>query len=257
MEKIKDYWNTRAATDKANATTNDVWLRDLERATLVEHLGKLGCGKGSKVLDAGCGDGETPLEIASQLGCETFGVDYSSSMIDLAREKQAERGIGNVSFSVGDVRELGKIFAAGSLDFVTTDRCLINLESSEEQYQAIAGIAALLKTGGTYLAIENFVEGNDRLNELRSAFDLPPIEIRWHNRFFNTAEFVARVTPLFSRVETIDFSSAYYFATRVIYSKLCAVDGKQPDYRHPIHELSTKLPIVGDYSPIKLVLLTK
>jgi hypothetical protein len=58
-------------------------------------------------------------------------------------------------------------------------------------------------------------------------------------------------------VEQHDFSSAYYLATRVIYSKFCALEGTPPDYRHPIHELSTKLPAVGDFSPIKLFILGK
>lgn len=255
--EIRDYWNQRAATDANNATTNDVFMRVLERATLIEHLRRLGCTANSRILDAGCGDGESLLALHDAFGCTLVGRDFSRSMIDLANERLRAHPGARVDFAVGDVREVGDAFAAASFDFVSTDRCLINLESEEQQFGAIAGISRVLRPGGFYLAIENFVEGNDRLNELRGTFGLPPIAIRWHNRFFREADFVTRVSGYFSTVERVDFSSAYYLATRVIYSKLCALDGKSPDYLHPIHELSTKLPSFGDFSPIKLFVLGK
>ena len=254
---IKDYWNERATKDASNATTNDVCMRSLERVTLVEQLRRLGCTIESRVLDAGCGDGETLVALDDAFGCVIFGRDYSASMLDLARKRVSERPRSRFNVALGDVRSLRSEFADESFDFISTDRCLINLESEEQQFSAIAGIAGLLRPGGFYLAIENFVEGNDRLNELRRTFELPPIEIRWHNRFFTEKTFIPRMKEHFSFIEKVEFCSAYYLATRVIYSKLCAVEGRSPDYRHPIHELSTKLPLFGDFSPIKLFVLGK
>lgn len=254
---IKDYWTERAATDSTNATTNDVYMRVLERATLIERLRALGCNANSRALDAGCGDGETLFALEDAFTCHLTGRDYASSMIDLAHAKRAERPASHIDFAVGDVREVAQNFGAEAFDFVMTDRCLINLSSEAEQYDAIAGIATSLRPGGSYLAIENFVEGNDRLNEMRALFGLPPIEIRWHNKFFRTVDFRAQVSQHFRSVEMFDFSSTYYLATRVIYSKFCALEGRIPDYRHPIHESSVKLPAAGDFSPIKLVVLTR
>lgn len=254
---IQQYWTERAATDSANATTNDIYLRVLERATLVERLRILGCSARSRVLDAGCGDGETLFALEDTFGCQSVGRDYASSMIDLAREKRAARPSSRADFAIGDVRRVAQDFGPESFDFIMTDRCLINLASEAEQYDAIAGIATALRPGGSYLAIENFVEGNDRLNVLRASFGLPPIEIRWHNKFFREADFIARTSHLFRTVEKFDFSSSYYLATRVVYSKFCAIEGKAPDYRHPIHELSVALPPAGDFSPIKLFVLSK
>ena len=254
---VKQYWTERAATDSANATTNDVYMRVLERATLVERLRALGCNAQSRALDAGCGDGETLFALQDAFNCSLVGRDYATSMIDLAHAKLAERKTAAIDFAMGDVRQVAQDFGASSFDFIMTDRCLINLTTDAEQYDAIAGIATALRPGGSYLCIENFVEGNDRLNELRASFGLPPIEIRWHNNFFREAEFTTRMHKLFGQVEKIDFSSSDYLATRVIYSKFCAVEGTTPDYRHPIHELSVKLPPSGDFSPIKLFILTK
>ncbi|HWG06325.1 MAG TPA: class I SAM-dependent methyltransferase [Beijerinckiaceae bacterium] len=254
---VQKYWTERAATDSANATTNDVYLRVLERVVIQEHLRRLGCNETSRVLDAGCGDGETLFALDDSFGCRLVGRDYAASMIDLARTKQASRPNSRIDFAIGDVRRIAQDFGDEGFDFILTDRCLINLTGEAEQYDAIAGIAQTLRPGGHYLAIENFVDGNNKLNELRASFGLPPIEIRWHNKFFNEADFVSRVSPLFRAVEKFDFSSSYYLATRVIYSKFCAIEGNAPDYRHPIHELSASLPSAGDFSPIKLFVLSR
>jgi ubiquinone/menaquinone biosynthesis C-methylase UbiE len=255
--EIKQYWTERAATDSANATTNDVHLRVLERETLVARLRSLGCNASSRVLDAGCGDGETIFTLAEAFGCELVGRDFADSMIELANARLVGAPGPRISFAVGDAREVARDFGAAAFDFIMTDRCLINLESEAEQYAAIAGIARALKPGGFYLAIENFVEGNDRLNAMRALYNLPPIAIRWHNKFFHEAEFIAHAISSFRTVEKFDFSSSYYLATRVIYSRLCALEGWEPDYRHPLHAESIKLPAIGDFSPIKLFVLGK
>ncbi len=255
--EIKDYWTERAARDSANATTNDIFLRALERDTLVAHMRRLGCNAQSRMLDAGCGDGASAFAIHAAFGCQVSGRDFAPSMIDLARARLAREPQAAIDFAAGDVREVAQKFGEGVFDFISTDRCLINLESETEQFSAIEGIARALKPGGSYLMIENFIEGNDSLNEARALYGLPPIAIRWHNRFFREAEFAARAKSLFSAVEKFDFSSAYYFATRVVYSKLCALEGKAPDYRHPIHAESVGLPAFGAFSPIKLYVLRK
>jgi ubiquinone/menaquinone biosynthesis C-methylase UbiE len=254
---IKDYWNCRAGTDRANPTTNDVFMRELERQTLIAHLRRLGCHSGSHVLDAGCGDGLTVFALAAAFGCALTGCDYSTSMIDLARRKLAESPNPRIDFIIADVCKIGVVFDSESFDFVSTDRCLINLQSTKDQFAAIGALAGLLRPGGVYLAIENFVEGNDRLNELRHIYGLPPIEIRWHNKFFRESEFIACAESHFRMIEKIDFSSSYYFATRVIYAAVCAVNGTPLDYYHLIHERSPRLPAVGDFSPIKMFILSK
>ena len=255
--EIKPYWDQRAGTDGAKATTDDIHMRVLERRTLIEQLRRLNCGDHSRVLDAGCGDGQTLFALAGAFKSNFVGRDFAPGMIDVAKARLAANPDSRLEFAVGDVREVAQTFGDKAFDFITTDRCLINLESDEEQYGAIEGIARALKPGGSYLCIENFIEGNEKLNELRAFYGLKPIEIRWHNRFFREADFAPSMSRLFSKVEKFEFSSSYYFATRVVYSRLCAVDGTTPDYNHPIHAESVNLPPFGDFSPIKLYVLTK
>ncbi len=122
-----------------------------------------------------------------------------------------------------------------------TDRCLINLTEPSDQELALAEIAAITRPGGYYLAIENFVEGHDKDQSCPRAIGLPQIPIRWHNKFFTHDEFLNSIAPHFDLVRSENFASAYYYATRVIYAKLCQDRGEHPDYLHDIHQFAVDL----------------
>ncbi len=260
--KIKNYWDERATQNQkvVTGTTNDIYLRELEIRTFTETLRKLGIQKNNRILDVGCGDGYTTLNIANSFPESYFiGIDYSENMIANAQMNLTSdnKTLANVDFKVADATNIQQYFEGESFDFILSDRCLINLEKSEIQYETISKICSLLKPGGYYLAVENFVEGQNNLNEAREKMGLDPISIRWHNRFFNEDEYLKYTTKWFSDVDFVEFSSAYYYATRIIYSAMCKLQGSQPDYNHDIHKVSIDLPIIGKYSPIRLAILKK
>jgi ubiquinone/menaquinone biosynthesis C-methylase UbiE len=62
--------------------------------------------QGSRVLDVGCGFGDTTLEIAKHVGPggEAVGVDAASRFIEAARKDAAAAGIHNARFEVRDVQ---------------------------------------------------------------------------------------------------------------------------------------------------------
>ena len=99
------------------------------------------------------------------------------------------------------------------------------------------------------------MEGQENLAVARRQMGLPEIPVRWHNRFFTEAEFSQVASQHFKKVTFKDFSSAYYFATRVLYSAMCQKQGVQPDYKHDIHQLATQLPWTGQFSPIRMVVM--
>jgi SAM-dependent methyltransferase len=61
---------------------------------------------GQRVLDIGCGFGDTTQDVARIVGTEgeAVGVDASERFIEAAREEAAEAGVGNASFEVADVQ---------------------------------------------------------------------------------------------------------------------------------------------------------
>lgn len=257
-EKIKQYWEERADSLKnTSSTTNDIWLRELEIKNLIEILHKLNLPKDSKILDAGCGDGYSTINLAKKFPEFTFkGIDYSENMIRIANSRLENEHVGNISFSVGNILELDKVFD-NEFDAVITIRCLINLDSKQLQKKAFAEIAKVIVKNGYYVAIENFVEGHNEMNKARTKIGLSEIPIRWHNFFFKEDELEEIVSDYFKTISIKNFSSSYYFATRVIYSKMCQMKGEQPDYNHEIHQLSVDLPSFGNFSPIKMIILQK
>jgi ubiquinone/menaquinone biosynthesis C-methylase UbiE len=261
-ENIKEYWEERAQEHSGalQATTNDIYLRKLEVATIIEALRDLAIIENGTVLDVGCGDGYTTLEVAEAFPMLRFqGLDYSENMISTARRNLESRpGMkGRAAFDVADVTDLDAACGNLTYDVIISDRCLINLDSVENQARAIAQIAHHTKSQGYYLAVENFIEGHENMNSMRRAVGLPEIPVRWHNLYFKQDEFVDNAQPFFDEITFKDFSSSYYFATRIIYSAMCQLRGEQPDYHHDIHKIACRLPWTGQFSPIRLAVLRR
>ena len=93
---------------------------------------------GERVLDLGCGFGDTTQKLAGLVGPdgEAVGIDVSEPFIDQAR-KEAEGGPGNVSFAVADVQvgELGDGFdyafsRMGLMFFANPVQALRNIRSA-------------------------------------------------------------------------------------------------------------------------------
>ncbi|MBM3734645.1 MAG: class I SAM-dependent methyltransferase [Acidobacteria bacterium] len=257
-QAIQNYWNGRAREYSGpEATTGDVWLRELEIETLQKTLKGLGLPSGARLLDAGCGDGYTTLAVAAALpGVDVTGVDYSPPMLARAHERlNSHPGLAaRVRFCEGNVSAID-----GSRPFAAaiTVRCLINLDKPEDQAGAIRSIAQALEPGGTYVAIENFAEGHDAMNQARAALGLDPIEIRWHNRYFTEPGFREMTEAWFEPPAWNLFASSYYLATRVLYSAYARHTRTAPDYRHPLHELAVPLPTAGDFAPMRLAILRR
>jgi SAM-dependent methyltransferase len=69
-------------------------------------MDRLQVGVGQRVLDVGCGDGSTTLELARRVGPdgEAVGVDIAPAMLVAAREHAAAQGVQNASFVTADAQ---------------------------------------------------------------------------------------------------------------------------------------------------------
>ena len=255
--KIKNYWNSRAKEFKLlpTATTRDIYLREIEAAKLIKVLHKLNLPRNTRILDVGCGDGVSVLKLAKEFPFFKFtGIDYSKNMIENARKHLGLNPNKNVSFKVVDIINLKNNV---KYDIILSDRCLINLNSLELQRTAVNNIAKCLNIDGYYIAIENFVEGNDNLNSIRRFLGLPDIQIRWHNLFFCEENFLDIAKDLFNSIRFIDFLSSYYILTRAIYSKACQIFNKVPDNSHWCHRVARLFPSIGKCCPVRMVIAKK
>jgi ubiquinone/menaquinone biosynthesis C-methylase UbiE len=94
--------------------------------------------KGSRVLDVGCGLGDTTIDLAKMIGNgEAVGVDAASRFIDRAIDEASKAGVKNVTFRVVDVEseDLGGpydlVFSRmGTMFFANPVRALKNMHSA-------------------------------------------------------------------------------------------------------------------------------
>jgi SAM-dependent methyltransferase len=253
-DDIKRYWEDRAKRnpDSPQATTNDIYMREIETRKLIDTLYNL-VQHIEDIADIGCGDGLTTISLAKEFPLVNFsGFDYSPAMLKIANNRKDIDKIANVSFNELDIVR-GKIHTA--YDVIYTTRCLINLPSQSMQEAALINIHNCLRNGGYYIMIENFIDGHDSFNELRRQYDLPEINIRDHNRYFDEDKLLTFIRNMFTVENIENISSVYYVVSRIIYSKICQLNSSTPNYYDIHHELSSKLPIMGNYGPIKMLIL--
>lgn len=207
--------------------------------------------KHETILDVGCGNGFSTLEISKKYPeAMITGIDFSEEMI---REAQKRTVVPNVEFFDGDVLSLSrnKNLIGQKFDIVLSSRCLINLANWEEQKVAIMEMRKTLNPEGRMILVENVQDGLDNLNDLRGKFGLDPIQVRWHNKYLPQGEIMKFLTAIRGHLLTSEYveniGNLYYVASRVIYAKLCKDQGIEPDYNSPINKIASQLPTMGEF----------
>jgi len=245
---VLGFWEEQAQKHGASdlATNPDQHYRKLEISRLLHVMEQL---KPDVILDVGCGNGFTTLEIAQKFPHTTVvGIDFSPEMIKHANKN----AIANTEFHVGDVLSLSRNSNLGlnSFDTVVSTRCLINLANWDEQKIGILEMRKMLAPNGNMILVENFKEGLANLNAVRAKFGLHPIQERWHNFYIPQDEmikFLQSQSHNLAMEYTENIGNMYYIASRVIYAKMCKDQGIEPDYNNQINEIAKDLPTFGEF----------
>jgi SAM-dependent methyltransferase len=114
--------NPPSASQSFVEKAGEAWVRMQERTDmLVDPMGRvaierLGVAAGERILDVGCGCGQTLLELAELAGPsgQVLGVDISPPMLSRARERVAGRP--TIALALGDAQAYA--FPAGAFDAV-------------------------------------------------------------------------------------------------------------------------------------------
>lgn len=233
------FWNNRASLGEW-AGSRDVIAKHLEIDAIATFI-----KDGMKMLDVGCGNGITAIELAHKINVEVHGFDFSSEMVEGAKKLAADAAAqnqlkGSVKFDVSNILQLPPLERV--YDYSMTERVLINLPDWESQKQAIYNMTRPLKQGGAYLMSENSFDGLEKLNDLREAVGLSRIVQPSWNRYLYDNEILATEFEDVKLEKVIYQSSTYYFLSRVINAWQAAQEGKEPDYDAPVNQLGLKLP---------------
>jgi SAM-dependent methyltransferase len=105
---------------------------------------------GEHILDVGCGNGATTLEAAQRVGPQgtVTGVDLSTPMLDLARQRARARGREDLEFREADAQTYQ--FDPGSFDVVISR---FGTMFFTEPVEAFANIRAALRPGGRLVMV--------------------------------------------------------------------------------------------------------
>lgn len=144
-ESYGEIWKT-AGTCCSPSPKSDRVIRLSEHAVHEALLNEIMPLKGRRILDVGCGNGSTVLEIAKQVGPEgkAAGIDFSPEGIAEAKKKASELGLEKVTeFRVADAEKLP--FEDNHFDVVISE-CVVCL--TPDKQKALNEKTRVLKPGG-------------------------------------------------------------------------------------------------------------
>jgi len=258
LDEIRDFWTKSADEhgESPNASWSDIRVIDME----IEGIGKR-LSDGDKVLDVGCANGYSTVQLAGLKAVSILGVDYIPAMIDNARkrlETVRDRLRGRVEFVVGNILELD--LPESTFDKVVSARAIINLCDWEAQLAGLRECVRTLKFGGHLLLSEASLQGWRKLNAFRREWGLPDIPMPAFNNYLDEDRLVRALAPEMEILEVSDFSSTYYVGTRVLKPLLARATGSNVDAADPLMEWNrwfASLPPAGDYGTQKLFVFRK
>lgn len=124
--------------------------------------------QGSKILDLACGQGRHAVELA-KLGFEVVGLDYSSYLLNIARERAEQNGV-DVKFVEGDMRNLP--FDDHEFDGVYSFFTSFGYFDDEDNMKVLAEIARVTRPGGMIL-----IEMSNPLKVIKSLYPFSWFEV--------------------------------------------------------------------------------
>lgn len=129
-------------------------------------------GPESRVLDIGCGGGQTACKIAREYGSQVVGIDISEVMISKAKERARAQNLEEkVEFRVADVFKLP--FGDGSFDVALFESVLTPLPGIKKD--AMKETMRVIKQGGLIGANESFLYASAPAELLELVDDHPAV----------------------------------------------------------------------------------
>jgi ubiquinone/menaquinone biosynthesis C-methylase UbiE len=258
LEEIKDFWTRQAAEygQSPSVSWSDYRVIEMEIRELVRRL-----DDGDKVLDVGCANGFSTIQLASQKAIEIRGLDYLPEMIEQARASMRSLPSsmpGKIDFDVGNIMAIPE--PSGIYDKVVVIRVVINLGEWSNQLTALRECARVLKPGGVLLLSEATIQGWSKMNDLRREWGLPDIPMPGFNSYLDEQKVIDFMAAELELVELANFASTYFVGTRLLKPLLTRALGGNMDPANPNAEWNrwfSMLPAWGDYGTQKLFVFRK
>ena len=243
--EIKMHWETWAREFETDlrATTKARSIKKLEVNALCNAIKKMNFSQNEvlDVLEVGCGNGYNLFALSQLFPHFSFtGVDYIPEMIEHAKTIQGEDKdkYAQIDFQVGDILQLDtNEILRESYPIVFTDRCIINLNSTELQLKALKQLSSKVNAGGYLVVLENTKQNFVRQNDCREVLGLAKRVMPEFNHFLDESEFLGADESL-ELIATDDFGSLHDI---VLYVLVPMINQGEIDYDHPLVKVAGDL----------------
>jgi SAM-dependent methyltransferase len=149
-------------------------LAESMRESSSAFVAQLGITKGLKVLDLGCGDGNTAIPEA-RLGADVLGVDIASNLVQAGKIRAKTEGLTNCVFTEGDATDLNEL-NDHSFDLVVS---IFGAMFAPKPLDVAKEMVRVTRPGGR-IVMGNWIPGDPTLVaqtlKISSAYTPPPPE---------------------------------------------------------------------------------
>ena len=164
---------------------------------------KLDIGKGSNILDVGCGTGNHLIKLAENFPDGSYyGIDISSGSIDEAKRKAAQKNL-RINFICGDASDT-KVLPNNFFDIIIS---IYSLYYVEDAQKTLAAMKSKLKMGGKIAVMSPYKRNNEEWYGFLSPFIKIPGKIEWIADNFMDNEVLPFAKRNFKKVETHNFEN--------------------------------------------------
>lgn len=250
-----NFWNNRALNKKLPGS-NDPFLDFFETKKIISLL-KI--KKNLNILDIGCGSGELLQKINKNKKINRgVGIDFSNKMILKAKRKNKSRKIKYYNIDMNKIDDIRK-YENIKFDYIITKRAIINVLSRKKQLKVINNLGNFLKTSGSALLCECSRDDQININKIRSLYNLKPINPPWHNLYFSDSVLKNHKVKKMKLVKIHDFSSTFYFVSRIINALDKKMLKKNAKFNDNINKIGWMLDsnLIKGYSQTKIYQYTK
>jgi ubiquinone/menaquinone biosynthesis C-methylase UbiE len=253
IKKIQDFWKKQAVRFRTSpdASWGDLLMKR-EVKVISGHL-----KDGDVVLDAGCANGSSSVRYVTVKHITLLGIDYIPQMItyaENARTQLPKQAAARIGFKTGNVLSLR--LKDNLYDVIISTRCICNLTSWSDQRKALLEFYRVLRPGGVLLLSEPVIQGLERLNAVGKSYGLKPLSAPWHNLYVDENRLLSFSRKRF-QVSIDNFSSSYYFLSRILYRKLMGDDASRLKRDSWFNSVGILLPSIGDIGVQRLYVMKK
>ena len=211
-EKSYKYWVSRMSNKERQVCTSDFQLDLLEEDQIIKRI------KDKKtILEIGSGNGILLKRLLkSKKIKEYIGTDLVAELTNISQKKF--KNFKNLSFFQKDMTLINKTSFNNKFDYIISKRAIQNVLNSKLQLETIDNVGHHLKKNGLMILVESSASAQKNINFLREKYNLPRIQPPFHNLFFNDSKIMKYKFKNLKLIEIDNFSSNFYFITRIIYA---------------------------------------